>query len=387
MIYKELENAALIGNKVLFEKQTLEKNARRGIDAMLLERSLHCLEYVAQLHSKGLNFIFKGGTACQLLVGKDIQRLSIDIDISTGAHEEDVREILENIHKSVGNQTYRPTDVPKKGLDKVPLLMFNISAPTYYPQQKTDTMIKLDAVLKMPAYETTQTSLSTFYYESELKVRTPSKSSMLGDKLSTLGPNTIGLRADLPVDNVKQFYDVGSLLALDFDMKALKQAYYTCFKEVSSWRGLTASLDEVHQDLVELCKVASAVQHLPPMATSERKEFIRTMGRGVDGFAGYIASENLLTKRRLRDISSRIALLSTLMQEKNEDEILLDFIRNPSRYREAVVQNFDIILTGIQKVPAADRWHIYVNEFKNNPFAMASWFGHWNPRKFAELLI
>jgi hypothetical protein len=209
----------------------------------------------------------------------------------------------------------------------------------------------------------------------------------LGDKLSTLGPNTIGLRADLPVDNVKQFYDVGSLLALDFEMKDLKRAYFACYKEVSSWRGLSASLDEVHQDLVEWCKVASAVQHVPPMTTSGRMERIRTLGRGVDGFAGYIASENILTKRRLRDISSRVALLSRLMQGTNEYGVLVDFIRNPSRYREAVLHNFDIILNGIYKVPAAERWHIHVNEFKNNPFAMASWFGHWYPGEFAELLI
>jgi len=170
-------------------------------------------------------------------------------------------------------------------------------------------------------------------------------------------------------------------------MKALKLAYFACYKEVSSWRGLSASLDEVHQDLVEWCKVASAVQYAPPMTTSRRMEHIRTMGRGVDGFAGYIASENILTKRRLRDISSRVALLSKLMQETKEYDVLHDFIKNPSRYREAVVQNFEVILTGIYKVPAAQRWHIYVDEFKNNPFAMASWFGHWYPGEFAELLI
>lgn len=125
MIYPELEGAPLIGRRAMFEKRSIEAKARKGIDPLLLEWSLHCVEYVAQMVSAGLKLVFKGGTACQLLVGEGIQRLSIDVDIAVDCSPDELRAALGSISGKMGGRTYSPAEVPKKGLDAVPLLMFN----------------------------------------------------------------------------------------------------------------------------------------------------------------------------------------------------------------------------------------------------------------------
>jgi len=386
VIYPELENAGLVGKKSLFEKASITRAARRGIDPALLERSLHCMEYAAQLASTGLDFVFKGGTACQLLVGGAVHRLSIDIDIATNATEREIRQAMISVTARTGGRTYVPADVPRKGLDGVPILMFNISAPTYYPWQKPETMIKLDIVQKTPRYDTAKRRLATFYYESDVEVRTPTVGAMLGDKMSTLGPDTIGIPPDRAVDNVKQFYDVGSLLWLDFAPAEVKKAYQACFRDQARWRNISISAEDALLDLAEWCKVASAMQFVPSGVDSKKRQRIQALSSGVEGFAGYIAKENSLTKRRLREIASRTALVSRLLREDMDEGILFDFVRHPDTYRDAVLKGFGEIEKGMEEVPATERWHIHPKEFKNNPLSMAAWLGYWRPDRLAGLL-
>jgi len=386
VIYPELEAAELMGRKAMFERRSIEENARKGIDPQLLERSLHCVEYVAQMVSAGLELVFKGGTACQLLVGEGIQRLSIDVDIAVECSGDELRAALGSISGRLGGRTYIPAEVPKKGLDAVPLLMFNISAPTYYPGQKRQTMIKLDAMLEAPKYATEFHRLSTFYYVSDVRVRTPTTGSMLGDKLSTLGPRTVGIPADRAVDNAKQFYDIGSLLTKPFDFADVKRAHRACFDDVARWRGLSVDYGDALLDLVEWCKVASAIQFPPPGTDSGKLGLIEGLSRGVEGFGGYIAKENALSKGRLRETASRAALLAKIISMNGEGGRLLDFVVNPSRFSRCIIDVFPEIADKVARVEKKERWHMHMNEFRNNPLAMAAWFGYWYPEDLQRIL-
>jgi hypothetical protein len=386
-VYEELEGAPLRGGRELFDVERIRSHAARGVDPLVLERSLHCMEYVAQLTDAGLDFVFKGGTACQLLLGGGLQRLSIDIDLATRCTGEEVRSALDRVRERVGGRTYGVTSVPKMGLDAVPLAMYNVSAPTHFPGQKADTMIKVDVVLHEPGYPVWSVPLRTFYYESEVMVRTPTPSSMLGDKLTTLGPRTAGLPASRSVDNVKQFYDVGGLLGLEFDPRAVRGAYDACFGEVAAWRDLSISPEDGLRDLEDWCKVATCLPFTTQGAQEMgRGEEVRGLARGVDGFAGYITRANRLTKRRLRDIASRTALLSRLLRGGPGEATLLRFIRDPARYREVVHERFGAVLDGVAGVDPRERWHIHLSEFKNSPLALAAWYGHWDPGGLVDVL-
>ena len=386
-MYPELEGKPLLGQRASFERGSIEALSRGGINPMLLERAVHCLEYIAQMGSTGLRFVFKGGTACQLLPGGDLQRLSIDVDVATDAPAPLVMEALDEIKARMGGTIYVHAPLRRKMDDGIPLLMFNITAPSYYPVQTRETMIKLDVVLHEPLYELRTTPLRSFYYGSDLVILTPSPSAMLGDKLSALGPNTIGLPAERVVDNFKQFYDIGNLLALGFEVRAVRDAYVSCFREVSAWRRLDISIDDAHDDLEGWCKMASALPHYSgDDVGGERGSQIRRLAEGLEGFSGYIRRANRLTKRRLRDIASRIALFSRLLRAGAPESTLYDYVRDPKRFQGAVVNGFQTILDGVSAVPREDRWHVHIPEYQNSPLALAAWYGYWDPEGLEVVL-
>ncbi len=56
------------------------RDKSRGKDPILIEKIIMALTLVEQLHLRGMDFIFKGGTSLLLLLGT-LQRFSIDIDL------------------------------------------------------------------------------------------------------------------------------------------------------------------------------------------------------------------------------------------------------------------------------------------------------------------
>lgn len=79
----------LIGDKECFQESTLESLLDRGLvsSQAQLERALHVFEYLAQLGWTGLDSVFKGGSAVQLLLPTGLQRLSVDLDIAVSDRE------------------------------------------------------------------------------------------------------------------------------------------------------------------------------------------------------------------------------------------------------------------------------------------------------------
>jgi hypothetical protein len=188
------------------------------------------------------------------------------------------------------------------------------------------------------------------------------------------------------VDNAKQFYDIGSLLTKPFDIADVKKAHRACFDDVARWRGLSVDYDDALRDLVEWCKVASAIQFPPPGTDSGKLGLIDMLSRGVEGFGGYIAKENALSKGRLREMASRAALLAKIISMNGEGGRLLDFVVNPSRFSRRIIDVFPEIADKVARVGKKERWHMHMNEFRNNPLAMAAWFGYWYPEDLQRIL-
>ncbi|MHA1456216.1 MAG: nucleotidyl transferase AbiEii/AbiGii toxin family protein, partial [Promethearchaeota archaeon] len=179
-----------LGDKLFFEKDFILKKIeeRRGLVQDLYERALNGLEYLSQLRDMGLDPIFKGGSAVQLLIPESLQRLSIDIDLAIDSSEQELSSILEQIHNKFNKKVY---NFERVGTDLPPyLVLYNLYIPSWFSD--TPSKIELDFLLHMPNYKTQQTPIKTFLYESDYKVQTPTINTLLGDKLTTLGPNTIG---------------------------------------------------------------------------------------------------------------------------------------------------------------------------------------------------
>jgi len=389
-VYDELRLGRIYGRQKYFEKNFILSASKKGIDPLLQERALHCLEYIAQLNAAGFDFVFKGGTACQLLTAEDLQRLSIDVDISADIGEKELEKIVGDICLKFGGKVYKYYKVPKKGLDKVPLAMFNIEAPTYFPAQKAETMIKLDAVLHKPEYELVKSKLKTFYYDSDVRVATPTANSMLGDKLSAIGPNTIGIPLARAIDCIKQFYDIDNLLRISTDLHGVADAYRKCFAEVSAFRDLKIDIGDALADLANTCKIMTAVPYVPPWVRDKTLlGDIESISNAVAGFTGYLTKNNRLSKRKLREMASRTALLSKFVQLELKGKSIPDALKL-MKGLEANLQNVLSAISKIEdrlrKIPEKERWHLYIKEFRGAPIAMLCWYGYWYPDEFVELM-
>ena len=89
-----------VGTKETFDPERIRDLLSQAVITNMtnLEKAIFCLEYVGQLQEEGLDLIFKGGSALQLLLGNKWTRLSIDIGICTDSSKEELETILEKIH-------------------------------------------------------------------------------------------------------------------------------------------------------------------------------------------------------------------------------------------------------------------------------------------------
>jgi hypothetical protein len=88
----------------LLTRGHLEAVERRigGVDREILERSVRALVLVTRLAETGLPFVFKGGTSLLLRLRK-INRLSIDVDITTETPPEELSPYLESVREHGGS--------------------------------------------------------------------------------------------------------------------------------------------------------------------------------------------------------------------------------------------------------------------------------------------
>ncbi|MCF7853493.1 MAG: nucleotidyl transferase AbiEii/AbiGii toxin family protein [Candidatus Pacebacteria bacterium] len=81
-----------------FDKKWYEARQREygQLSPNLLETANHAFEFLAELATRELPFVFKGGT-CILLLVDDFRRLSIDVDIALPMSRDEMLPVLESI--------------------------------------------------------------------------------------------------------------------------------------------------------------------------------------------------------------------------------------------------------------------------------------------------
>ena len=218
-----------LGDKKYFERDFIlsQLNNRKGINQEIYERALNGLEYLSQMRDMGLDPIFKGGSAVQLLIPESIQRLSIDIDLVIDSTEKEITSILKLIHNKFNQKIYNFDRVGSKELPPH-LVLYNIYIPSLFSENPSK--IALDFLLHKPNYKIQQTPIKTFIYESNLTVKTPTINSLVGDKLTVICPNTIGKEMSKdPLNFAKQIYDIATLLEYSNNFIEIFDAFYDVF--------------------------------------------------------------------------------------------------------------------------------------------------------------
>ena len=220
----------LILEKEVFERANIEKRMTDGGFNSIAKFELFIwdLEMFLQLQKKlGSKILLKGGAATQFYIPITAQRTSIDIDMICTATREEVHKAISEIEAELGGegeyckyQVHKPKN-PKLGLgaletyyEKVPSVCSE--KELYTSQGKQEVKIEfLFSDHKYPINRIKQPEL--FALETNKEFNVLALEYLFADKLTTLGPNTIGVSDERADVQFKQIYDVITLFESNID--------------------------------------------------------------------------------------------------------------------------------------------------------------------------
>jgi hypothetical protein len=291
-----------------FRKEHIEAHA---FDApfSLAEQAVHCLELVAQLVQSGLSFQFKGGNSL-LLILPTPQRFSIDVDIATDESRERIEECLDMCIQRFEVFT-RWTKRQHKTKPWLPIASYQL----YYHSHFTDpenAFIMLDVQLRRSPYKTgMKPVVCGELYVSNILVELPLPAGIIGDKLLTIGPKTLGipLGKGKEAQRLKHVYDVSTLCGTNPSLSDIRDSFHACLGHENELQEKTISVQEIMADTLAFCAWPARFA-LSPAITANMDGALKEIVVGLAPFAGHLFAR-AYTWNQLQSDAARTALCIT----------------------------------------------------------------------------
>ena len=255
----------------------------------LAEQAIHCLELVAELVEAGLSFQFKGGNSLLLILDTP-QRFSIDVDIATDASAEAIEAVLSAIVEeySVFTRWDKRSHKTKPWIPLSSYYLFYHSAV----HAGTEANIMLDCQMHLSPYPCEKHPVVCGdIFTSATETLLPLPSSIIGDKLLTLGPSTLGIPVGKgkEAQRLKHFFDVARLLDMDPDLDAIRESFNKCLAFENDLQGRTLTVDMVVRDTLESAWSVVHFREPPPM--DDDHSVLSEHVRGLAPFAQHLFRE------------------------------------------------------------------------------------------------
>jgi Nucleotidyl transferase AbiEii toxin, Type IV TA system len=278
----------------------------------LAELVVHCLELVSQLAHHGLKFRFKGGNSLLILL-EDPQRFSIDVDIVTTESKENLVALVDEIVRNCDLFTRSEARAPKTK-PWLPMISFKLFFASHY-QPEAESYVMLDAVLEPPPYPGVSRRVRCGpLYRSALEVEVPSVSGLIGDKLLTIGPKTLGipLGKGKEAQRLKHVFDVSLLSRQGFGAADVRASIDGCMVQENRIQGRACAWDEVARDTAAFLEAPLAHPEPPPLAALAPDDYLYEIVKGFEQFRTHLFRVDY-TWEMLRDDCRRVrALLDRL---------------------------------------------------------------------------
>ena len=262
---------ALIHNKACFERETiLERCTKYGFSNIKrVEMFLWDLEMFLQIQSiLGDKVVLKGGAATQFYIPIDYQRTSIDIDLLCFCNESVIQETINKIEEKFsgyGDLFKFKRYIPKNPATKLPLYTYYMKVPTICTEEelrdKTQE-IKIEFMITDKTLNINYVKAPTiFALETDEEYQILPINDLFGDKLTTLGPNTIGI----PMEQIKQVFDIHSLLIFNIDelyFESVKNNFLEIALVQCGSREIEYNLDKILEDIFIQLKKLSEIDYI-----------------------------------------------------------------------------------------------------------------------------
>lgn len=275
-------------------------------DPVLIEKMIMALSLAENLRLAGLNFIFKGGTSLFMLLEVP-KRFSIDIDIVIPESNDLEFYFQEVISQGIFvrvEENIRPGSLPKQHFKFIfesvieqkesYILLDILNQENLYPKL---VLVDLQSPILLLDGEATQ-------------VYCPSKESILGDKMTTFAPHTIGIPYGIgkELEIAKQLYDIGNLFDVIDELETVRNSFQLTAKKELEYRNLEYLTP---QDVLWDIFNTSIVVGVRKGASNEYTELVQ----GIKKLSGYIYSGFFSLDSGIV-CASKIAYLSSLLLQK-----------------------------------------------------------------------
>jgi len=226
------------------------------------------LEMFLQLQKK-LNdkILLKGRAATQFYVPITAQRTSIDIDMICLASREEVHKVISEIesefngeHEYCKFRFYKPKN-PKLGLEA--LETYFVTVPSICEEKELFSSrgkqeVKIEFMFSNHRYDINKIKQpELFALETEKEFNILALESLFADKLTTLGPTTIGVSDERADEQFKQIYDVITLFISNMDRiiknkDKVKANYEKVAKLECEMHGIPFDPENLYKDMMLL---------------------------------------------------------------------------------------------------------------------------------------
>jgi hypothetical protein len=371
-----IDTTKTIGTAATFGSEKINGLLSTGLinNVANLERAIFSLEY----------FVFKGGSAIQVILRDKWTRLSVDADICSNVSEKELIAIMDNIHQKFDKTAFSFKVRDRTIAGSIPFYLYILEAPSIAVIGETRSCL-LDVMGIKPNYATTQVALKTPFFDSDITITTPTIGALLGDKLSTIGPNTMGrhlVDSRNGVEYAKHFYDIKNLQEADFIFKDCRSAFHEAIELQSKIRSKNFSVQECCEDMFFTCKVASLPQALSEQLIAKLSEQPRARARsefrilrdGLARFRPFLVRGLTYSWDDLRYCAALTALLTKMVQlDLSEEKIKAILKANMPSKREEIQS----VAAKLAAVPEQDRWFIQLDELVNFPRLLQTWHDYF----------
>lgn len=277
----------ILGEKKFFTKEHFEQH-KGFAPGSLCELVVYCFELLSQLSLYPFNFRFKGGNSLLLMLD-DPQRFSIDVDIDTLEPKENLIRMMTEIQQKC--EVFTKLEIRQhKTKPWLPMISFNLFYKSFYKKPE-ESFVMLDAVIKESPYKGYRKKIKVdTLYSSEQEVEISTPSGLMGDKLLTLGPSTLGipLGKNKEAQRLKHVFDIARLSEKTIDEKELLESLNQCSVQENEIQKKNSTLQEVIQDTIQFCDAPLSYKKIPPLDTLEKNTYLYEIVKGYPEFKTYL---------------------------------------------------------------------------------------------------
>ncbi len=209
--------------------------------------------------------LLKGGAAVQFYLPVKFQRTSIDIDMVTTRTCEDINDTILRLKSKFNNLINFREHTPKNPKTKLPLYTYFMDYPSVCTTEEIYTArgeIKLEFLIsteeqfpiqKIKAPELFIGKMNRTYNLAPLNL-------LLADKLTTFGPNTIGIPIERQDELIKHIYDIINLIQFNFrdiDFELVKEYFFIRAEQECLVRGINFSPKKIFKDILKQLSLLS----------------------------------------------------------------------------------------------------------------------------------